>query len=271
MTEPWIGIVLVMATLTGLFGVFSLIGNRLQPEVLRKSLHITMGLTTLTFPWLFESVWPVLLVAAACATAFAALHAHLPLLRRLAHALERIKRASVGEFCFVAATTIVFVLAAGDPVLYCVPILLLTLADAAAALVGTTYGRHHYASIGDYKTVEGSAAFLVVAFTCIFVPLAIFTPASLRDALAVAALIAMAVTVLEGAFGSGLDNLLVPLGAFAALKATGLTTGQPAALAQGSPLAAATLSLVAAVLAVVLVVLATWLWASRRRQSSPRG
>src|SRR6476619_5771894 len=143
MTEPWIGLVLVMATLAALFTVFSIVGNRLQPEVLRKGLHITMGLTTLSFPWLFESAWPVVLVASVCATAFVALHAHLPLLRRLAQALERIKRPSVGEFCFVAAIVVVFILADDDPILYCIPILLLTLADAAAALVGTAYGRRH--------------------------------------------------------------------------------------------------------------------------------
>src|ERR1700738_277645 len=244
MIEPWIGLLLVMATLTALFAVFSIIGSRLEPEVLRKSLHITMGLTTLSFPWLFESAWSVVFVAAACATAFVALHAHLPLLRRLAHALERIKRASVGEFCFVAAIAIVFVLAADDPLLYCIPILLLTLADAAAALVGTAYGGHHYASIGDYKTVEGSAAFFVVAFACIAGPLAWFTPASSTEAIAVGALVAMAVTVLEGAFGGGFDNLLVPLGAFAAIRATGLTSGRPVALENGSTVAVAALSLV---------------------------
>jgi phytol kinase len=270
MIEPWIGLLLVMATLTALFAVFSIIGSRLQPEVLRKGLHITMGLTTLSFPWLFESAWPVVLVAAACATAFVALHAHLPLLRRLAQALERIKRASVGEFCFVASIAIVFILADDDPVLYCIPILLLTLADAAAALVGTAYGRRHYASIGDYKTIEGSAAFFVVGFACIAAPLNWFTPATSTEAVSVAALVAMAVTLLEGAFGGGFDNLLVPLGAFFAIKATGLTRGQPTALENGSPIVVAALSLVAALLVVLLVVLTAWLRSSRVKESAAR-
>jgi phytol kinase len=258
MTEPWIGIALVLAIFAALFAVFSMIGPLLQPEVLRKGLHITMGLTTLAFPWLFESPWPVVLVAATCAVAFLALHAHLPLLRRLATALERIKRVSVGEFCFVAATASVFVLAKDDPVLYCIPMLLLTLADAAAALVGTAWGRHRYATLGDYKTIEGSAAFFVVAFACIAIPLAWFTPASNPEAVAVAALVAMAVTVLEAAMGGGFDNLFVPLGAFAAIKATGLTRGQPDALESGSPIVVAALSLAAALLVLLVVGLASW-------------
>ena len=270
MTEPWVGIALVLGTFTALFAVFSLVGPRLQPEVLRKGLHITMGLTTLTFPWLFDSAWPVMLLVGACACAFLGVHAHLPLLRRLAYALERIKRVSVGEFCFIVATALVFALAAGDPVLYCIPMLLLTLADAAAALVGTAYGRHRYASIGYYKTVEGSAAFFVVAFACIAIPLAWFTPVSNPDALAVAALVAMAATVLEGALGGGLDNLFVPLATLGAIKATGLTSTQPGALESGSPVVVAALSLAAAFLVVLVVALASWGRANRTKASPLR-
>jgi phytol kinase len=260
MIDPWIGIGLVLATFTTLFAVFSHIGPLLAPEVLRKSLHVAIGLTALSFPWLFQSKWPVVLVIASCTVAFIALHAGLPLLGRLRTALSRIKRASVGEFCFVAATAILFLLAAKDPVLYCIPLLLLTLADAAAALVGTAFGRHRFATLWDYKSIEGSAAFFVTAFVCIAAPLAWFTPATLAQAIAVAALIALATTLLEAAIGGGFDNLLVPLGAFAAIKATGLTAGRPDALASGSPVAVAALALALAVALLVLLVVARTTW-----------
>ena len=270
MTEPWVGIVLVLGTFAALFAVFSIVAPRLQPEVLRKGLHITMGLTTLSFPWLFETAWPVILVATASTLAFIALHARLPMMRRLAQTLGRLKRVSVGEFCFVAATAIVFMLAADDPVLYCIPMLLLTLADAAAALVGTAYGHHRYATMWDYKTVEGSAAFFIVGFACIAVPLAWFTPASNPEAVAVAALVAMAMTVLEAAIGGGFDNLFIPLGAFAAIKATGLTVGQPDALESGSPVVVAALSLAAALLVLLIAALATWRRSTAMGESATR-
>ena len=149
MSEPWVGIGLVIATFTALLAVFSIIGPMLQPEVVRKGLHISMGLTTLSFPWLFETPWPVVLVAGASAVAFFVFRTRFVLFRRLARAMQDIKRVSVGEYCFVAATCIVFVLAADDPLLYCIPMLLLTLADSAAALVGTTWGRHRYLTMGD--------------------------------------------------------------------------------------------------------------------------
>jgi phytol kinase len=258
MSDSWLGILLVMATFAALFGLFSLIAPILQPEVLRKGLHVTMGLTTLSFPWLFDSGWPVIAVVLACTAAFIAMHARLPLLRRLGQALSGVKRVSVGEFCFVAATAILFFLAADDPVLYCIPLLLLTLADAAAALVGTAYGRHRYRTMWDYKSIEGSAAFFAVGFVCIAVPLAWFTRATLFDAIAVAVLVALATTVLEAAIGGGFDNLFVPLGAFAAIKATTLTQQQPEALESGWPIVVGALALALALLVLLVAVLATW-------------
>jgi len=269
MSDPWVGVGLVFATFAALLAVFSIIGPNLQPEVLRKGLHISMGLTTLSFPWLFETPWPVVLVAGSSALAFLTFRTRFVLFRRLARAMQGIKRVSVGEYCFVAATCIVFVLAADDPVLYCIPMLLLTLADSAAALVGTTWGRHRYMTLGDYKTLEGSAAFFIVAFACIAVPLAWFTPASNPESMATAALIAVAVTVLEAAVGGGFDNLLVPLGAFAAIKATGLTVGQPDALESGSPLVVAGLAVAAALLVLLVAVLASWRRTNALGETSP--
>jgi phytol kinase len=266
MTEPWIGIALVVATFTALLAIFSMIGPQLQPEVLRKGLHMSMGLTTLSFPWLFEEPWPVVLVAGASALAFLAFRTRFVFFRRLALAMRGIKRVSVGEYCFVTAVCLVFVLANDDPLLYCIPVLLLTLADSAAALVGTTWGTHRYLTMGDYKTLEGSAAFFVVAFACIALPLAWFTPASNPESMAVAALIAFAVTVLEAAAGGGFDNLLVPLGAFAAIKATGLTASQPDALESGSPLVVAGLCVAAALLVLLGAAVASWRRSGALRQ-----
>ncbi len=90
-------------------------------------------------------------------------------------------------------------------------------------------------------------------------PLAWFTPASNPfDAMAVAVLVALATTVLEAAIGGGFDNLLVPLGAFAAIKATGLTEQQPDALESGSPMVVGALALALALLVLLVAVLARW-------------
>lgn len=49
-----------------------------------------------------------------------------------------------------------FALANGDLDLYLIPILILTIADAAGVLVGTRRGKRRYGSGEGFKTVEGS-------------------------------------------------------------------------------------------------------------------
>ena len=88
MTEPWIGLGLVVAMFAVLLAIFSMIGPLLQPEVLRKGLHMSMGLTTLTFPWLFDSPWPVVIVAGASTVAFLIFRTRFLLFRRLARAMH---------------------------------------------------------------------------------------------------------------------------------------------------------------------------------------
>ena len=53
---PWFGIVLILVTLIGLIISLRWYKQRYSPnpELLRKLLHIGMGLTTLSFPWLFD-------------------------------------------------------------------------------------------------------------------------------------------------------------------------------------------------------------------------
>jgi phytol kinase len=230
---------------------------------------MSLGLTALSFPWLFDSVWPVLLLGAGSITGFVGIRIGLPVLRRLGHSLAGITRVSLGEFCFITATCIVFAVASDDPVLYSIPMLLLSFADAAAALVGTAYGRHRYQTWDGYKTLEGSAAFFVVACACIYLPLAFYTEASNPQSAAVAVLVAMATTVLEASMGRGFDNLLVPLGALAAIKATGLTENRPGALESGSPIVVAGLALLIALLVLLLAALASWLRSHPSRRSAP--
>ena len=147
--------------------------------------------------------------------------------------------------------------------------MLLTLADSAAALVGTTWSGASLPHDGRLQTLEGSAAFFVVAFACIALPLAWFTPATNPESIAVAALIALAVTVLEAAIGGGFDNLLVPLGAFAAIKDEGCTgAARPDSLESGYPLAVAGLCVAAALLFLLVAVLASWRRTSALGESS---
>jgi phytol kinase len=75
MVNPLLGIALVLAVLAGLMGGLRLYQTLAapHPELVRKLLHMGMGLTTLSLPWLFDAAWPVLVLAGLSVVALAAL------------------------------------------------------------------------------------------------------------------------------------------------------------------------------------------------------
>jgi phytol kinase len=190
-----------------------------HPELLRKLLHIGMGLVTLSFPWLFDLVWPVVALAGAAVLMLVVLKTPGPLRNLMGGVIDGVDRRSNGDLYFPIAVAILFRLAHGDRLLYCVPILLLTLGDSVAALVGVRYGRLHFTTAEGNKSAEGSLACFVVAFLCTLVPLSLFTRTLPVDSLQIAAIIGLLATLLEAIAWSGLDNLFLPLGGFVLLKA----------------------------------------------------
>jgi phytol kinase len=124
----------------------------------------------------------------------------------------------MGEIYFPLAVGLVFLLSAGDPITFCIPMLILALADSGAALIGKRYGTLRYAAGDGEKSVEGSAAFLIVAFLSTQVPLLLFTNTGRSESMVIALTLALLVMLLEAIAWRGLDNLFIPLGAFLLLK-----------------------------------------------------
>lgn len=220
MLHPWLGIALVLAILLGAMAALKAYARRCapHPEWVRKLLHMSMGLVTLGFPWLFSESWPVLVLATCACAYFAALRVPGPLQRHLGGVLDSVERDSPGEIYFALAVAILFVLARGDVVLFTIPVLLLTFADAVCALIGVRYGRLRYPTGEGEKSAEGSAAFFAVAFGCAHVPLLLFTQTGRLETLLIALTLALLMTFVEAASWRGLDNLFLPLGGFALLK-----------------------------------------------------
>ena len=215
---PLLGVALVMGALgVALAGFRWLqVTGRISPEAARKGVHVAMGGLTLAFPWLFRSLWPVLLLAGLALAAMAALRVGA-LRQSVGGVLHDVGRESVGDLAFPVAVALLFILAGGEPVFYAVPILLLGLADPAAALVGTSHGQARYDTVDGRKSREGSVVFAAVAFLCVHVPLLLFTATGRAESLLIAAVVAVLVSMLEAVAWRGLDNLFVPLGAYAVL------------------------------------------------------
>jgi len=221
--HPIAAICIVFAIHCVLLAVLKIYRRRFNPdpEYLRKVPHIAMGLVTLTFPWLFAETWPVVVLTAAAGLLLVIVKAPGPLRTLMGEVVDGVKRDSLGDVYFPIAVAVLFWLTNnGDPakrILYYVPILLLTLADAAAALIGKRFGRRRFSTRDGSKSLEGSLACLIVAFLCIYVPLAISYREQIHNLL-IAALTAQLVTVLEAVAWRGLDNLFIPFGAYLALR-----------------------------------------------------
>jgi len=230
MLPPWVGIPTILAALAGLLAGLRRYRARAEvdPEWTRKGAHVVMGGVTLTFPWVFEAVWPVVVLAALALALMVGLRVSGTLHETLGQALHGVDRASYGELCFPVAVGGLFVLSAGEPLLFCVPILLLGLADPAAAAVGLRHGTVLYTTDDGVKSGEGSAGFFLVAFFCVHVPLLLGTDTGRVETLLIATILGLLVTALEAISWRGLDNLFVPLGGYVFL--TSYMTMSPEAL-----------------------------------------
>ena len=170
--HPVLGILGVLAALG-----FSMAGlhwwqtrRAVAPETVRKALHGLMGGVALTLPWVFDAFWPVAVLAGLSVALMLAVR-RVPLLRRhVGGVLHGVGRRSYGEVCFPVAVCALFALSGGGGLSYTIPLLLLTLADSAAALVGVRLGRTRYATLDGFKSGEGSLAFFLVALPCVLVP-----------------------------------------------------------------------------------------------------
>ncbi len=248
--NPWAGISIVLVALGALMlGVRALQQQgAIGAELARKLVHMGMGVVCLLFPWLFSVAWPVWVLAVAAIGALAAVRL-VPFLReRLGDVLGGVGRASLGELYFPAGVAMVFTLAGGEVVYFCVPVGVLTFADTAGALIGQRWGRHRYEAVESTKSVEGSTAVLLVTWLCVSAGLVAFTHLPWMLAGMAGMGLGLFAMLVEAVSWNGLDNLLLPLATLAQLK---MTTRLGAA-EQGSRV-------------VILVTLAVFMLTWRRR------
>lgn len=219
MMNPVLGIVLFLVLFCGLFLCLRLLQKRhsLHPEVMRKFVHVGMGILCLSLPWVFNSIQPVFFLAIVSLLCLTVLRGLSDRETGLASVLHGVGRNSLGEIYFVVSVFLLFALSHHEPLLFCIPLLVLTWADAMAAIIGVRFGKHAFSSRGDRKTAEGSLSFFLAAFLSITIPLALFSETRLIQAVTIGALLSLIVTLLEAIAIKGRDNLYLPFGCYALL------------------------------------------------------
>jgi dolichol kinase len=183
-----------------------------QPELQRKGVHVATGLYATALPFIFTELWPVLLLLAIAGATMLVLR--LPRFAKtgLGSTLHGVERKSYGELLLAVSIGVVFAFSLGKPVLYVLPMLVLTLSDAAAALVGTRYGRRLIAVEAGTKTVEGVATFFLVTLIVAMTVLLLASDIGRLNVVLLSVVIAAFGAMVEADSWNGLDNLFVPVG-----------------------------------------------------------
>jgi dolichol kinase len=187
-----------------------------SPEFTRKFVHINGGIACLFFPFFVKSQLTVLILAALFSTLFYA-GSKMDFLKCL-HGVERKTRG--GEYYPFAIWALFLV--SGDRLwLYVSSVLVLTAADACAALIGEKYGSMRYKAGDSFKSLEGSLFFWIIAFLAIHIPMLLLSDLPRETCILSALLVSFLVTCAEAVSVRGTDNIFVPvLTAYVLLKIT---------------------------------------------------
>ncbi|MEM9249656.1 MAG: hypothetical protein AAGB05_13290 [Pseudomonadota bacterium] len=211
---PAAQVVLAFGSVAVLLGVITAVRHvaaawTIGAEVQRKLVHIATGLYALTLPWLFPDRWPVYMLVVL--TLGVMLLLRLPG-SRLGTTLHGVQRTSYGDFLLAIAVGLCLFFADDALYLYVLPIAVLTLADAAAALAGSTYGTRLFRVEDGQKSVEGSVVFFVVTLLISIICLMLMTPLAAPNILLLSVLVAAFGTLVEADSWRGFDNLFLPMG-----------------------------------------------------------
>lgn len=174
----------------------------LQEEHARKFVHIAIGLFAASWPFYLE--WnDIRLISILLAVGYV-------VIRRLNlfKSVSRVTRKTYGEVFFALSFGFITLLTDSIAV-YMLAVLVMTLADGLAAIVGTTFGKNNsYQLFGGTKSIAGSATFFVVTLTLIAM-FGLYTPIIVPIGISLS--VAIIATVMENAGVLGLDNLFIPL------------------------------------------------------------
>ncbi|MEQ1670498.1 MAG: hypothetical protein ABL893_06540 [Hyphomicrobium sp.] len=181
-------------------------------ELQRKCVHITTGLYALSLPLTFGEAWPVLLLCAISVLVMGLIR--LPAFAKsgIGSTIHGVARKSYGEILLAVSVGFLFFRSTGNPVLFVLPVLVLTFSDAAAALTGVRYGRRLFAVEEGTKSLEGVVMFFLLTFIIAMITLLLMTEVPKHNVILLSLIVAAFGAQLEADSWRGFDNLFVPVG-----------------------------------------------------------
>lgn len=191
----------------GLFVFCELLRKQLKiiAEHTRKISHIISGVFIFFLPYFVT--YQEMIILGLFFISFLFITRHFKLLP----SIHSVSRRTIGEVLYPAGILLaVLFLWQKSIVAFQFGVLILTIGDTVAEIIGRKFGKHSYQALGGSKTVEGSMAFFIVSIvisTCI---LLLKTDLNLLQILFASFIIGVLLTFVEGMLGLGLDNLFLP-------------------------------------------------------------
>ena len=217
-------IAIPVGLLLSVMGILSQIDSShfIARELKRKALHISIGVAAISFPLFLREPW-MITAAVGLVIVWLTLVRRLPFLRRhFGAVLHDVKRESLGDIYFAISIGGLLLLTQDEPILFVIPILILALADAFAAIVGKAFPIGPLAGVAKGKTAAGCITFFIVAFTVSSGALATFVDLPTTHILLLAAGLATTTCFVEAISRRGIDNLVVPGMAYLTLLWSGI-------------------------------------------------
>lgn len=177
---------------------------KVKAELTRKWSHVGTGFLTMLFPVMLSNHWWVMVL---CATFAILLSTSIKF--NFLKSINAVDRDTVGSLCYPLAVYTSFLASIwkGNTMFFYLPILIMALADPAAALVGKRWPWKPYAVGKQKKSVAGSLAFLIVSTM-----LAIYFLGGniTNEHVWLVITIAVSSTLAEAFSAKGYDNVTIP-------------------------------------------------------------
>jgi phytol kinase len=175
--------------------------QKVHNELNRKFVHITVGSFVAFWPYFLS--WNTIRILSLAFLVGVAVSKYFGIFK----AIHSVTRPTWGEVYFALAVGLTTFIT-DKPAVYTAALLLMSLSDGLAAVVGTRYGKgNDYAVMGARKSLAGTGTFLVCSYVVLLGIAVLSAPVSPLACLG----IAVGATVLENIADQGLDNLVVPL------------------------------------------------------------
>lgn len=183
-------------------------------EYTRKYVHILTGFFTLLFPILLTSFWSVLVLCGLFAVILV-----LSKKWNQLRSIHGVKRNTHGSLWYPVAVCLSFFVfqCMGSRLFFYLPILIMALADPAAALVGQRFPVKKYSLFKYTKSLGGSLAFFSVAFIISAALILYLTRTSLISTIIAGVVIGVFTAFTEAVSRNGSDNISIPVAAIVTL------------------------------------------------------